>query len=84
MKLFTLFFSLLGSSVAAFFGRFLGSEEMVTSINLFLFALFLFCLIFLFRRHSFRLKEKYGSRLVLLMYFSLLFGISLLGAFLRI
>ena len=57
-----LIFPILSSSVACFFGRFLGSN--VKGLHLFLFATLLFCLIFLYRLSFFRLKNKWGLRLV--------------------
>ena len=55
-RLLAFFFSLLGSSVAGFFGRFLGSEGlMITGKFWILFAIVLFSLIFLFRFYSFHL-----------------------------
>ena len=59
------FLPLLGSFVAGFFGRFLGSEgSAFTGKSLLLFALILFCGIFFFRRYSLKLKEKCGFRLL--------------------
>jgi len=74
---------ILSSSIAGFFGRFLGSE--VNGNFLIILALVLCCFIFLFRRYSFQLKEKYRfGLLVFLWHFLILFGIGILGSLIRI
>lgn len=82
MYLLIVFLPLLGSSVAGFFGRFLGSEEttIITGGNLLLFALLLLCLIFLFHILSFHLRR--GLKLVI--YISLFFSVAFLGSLIRI
>lgn len=79
--------TILCTSVACFFGRFLGSEVtalMTTGINLVLFSMLLGSLIFLFRLFGFHLKKKYGFRLVFFIYISILFCISFFCYFLRV
>ena len=78
------FLPLLGSGVAGFFGRFLGSEGRATGINLVLFAILILGLSFLFRLYGFRLNKKYGFRLVSIFYISILFFISFFCYFLCI
>jgi len=87
MYLLIVFLPLLGSSVAGFFGRFLGSEGiaiMTIGRYLVLFGLLLLGLIFMFRLYSCRLKKKYGSRVVYVLYISLLCFTSLFGYGIRI
>ena len=87
MYLLIVFLPLLGSSVAGFFGRFLGSEGtaiITAGRNLVLFAILIFGLIFLFRLYCFRLKKKYGFRLVFMIYISFLFFISFFCFYLRL
>lgn len=86
-RILLLFLSLLGSFVAGFFGHFLGSEGtaiMTAGRNIFLFSILLWGLIFLFRLSVFHLKNKWGVRLVVVLYVSLLFGTSFLGSLIRI
>ena len=84
MYLLIVFLPLLGSFVAGFFGRFLGSERiaiMTTTHNIVLFSIFMIGLIFLFRLLCFRKKKGF---LLKLLYISLLFFISVFCYFLRI
>ena len=85
-RLLAFFFSLLGSSVAGFFGRFLGSEgtAIITGQNLVIFALLLLGFIFMFRRSVLRLKNTYGLRLVVLFYISFVFLISFFCSLTRV
>ena len=65
-KRLIVFLPLIGSSVAGFFGRFLGSEGsaiMTTGRNLVLFAILILSLVFVYRVFGSHLK-KYGSCLV--------------------
>lgn len=57
---------------------------MTTGRNIVLFAILLLGLIFLFRLYCLRLKDKYGFRLVYIMYISILFFISFFCYFFRI
>lgn len=82
-RILLLFVSLLGSFVAGCFGHFLGSEGSAGR-NIWLFSILLWGLIFLFRLSVFHLKNKWGVRLVVVLYVSLLFGISFLGSLIRI
>lgn len=71
---------ILSSSVACFFGRFLGSEG--TAIHItgkfwILFGKIILGFIFLFRFYSCRLNDKYGFPLIVILYGLLLFGITL-------
>ncbi|KAJ4968669.1 hypothetical protein NE237_015370 [Protea cynaroides] len=83
MYLLIVFLPLLGSSVAGFFGRFLGSEGtaiMTTPPNLVFFGIFLFIFIFIFRFYSKKINKK-SFRLGFFMHLSLLFLISFLFFF---
>ena len=87
MYLLIVFLPLLGSSVAGFFGRFLGSEGtaiMLTSRALGLFAFLLLGLIFLFHRSSFHLKNKWKGRLVVAIYVFFFLSISILCCLIRV
>lgn len=59
---------------------------LATGRNVVLFSILLLCVLFFFRFYCFRfkMKKKYGFRLVVFMNFSLLFGISFLGSLIRI
>ncbi|KAJ4942629.1 hypothetical protein NE237_014206 [Protea cynaroides] len=86
MYLLIVFLPLLGSSVAGFFGRFLGSEGtaiMTTPPNLVFFGIFLFIFIFIFRFYSKKINKK-SFRLGFFMHLSLLFLISFLFFFMRL
>ena len=86
MYLLIVFLPLLGSSVAGFFGRFLGSEGtaiMITGRDLVLLGIFLLGLIFLFSRFRLPLTKKYGFPLVFVIHACLVFLISLLFSFFR-
>lgn len=83
MYLLIVFLPLLGSFVAGCFGRFLGKEGS-NGYLLILFGIIVLSCIFLFRRYSFHLKEKYGVRPVLILYISLFFGISFFFSLIRI
>jgi len=86
MYLLIVFLPLLGSSVAGFFGRFLGSEgtAIITGKFLILFALVLFGFIFLCRFYSCRLQDKYGFPFIVLLSVLLFLGVSFLGSLIRI
>ena len=67
--------------------RFLGSEGtaiMTAGGNIVLFGILLLSLTFIFRKNGFTLNQKYGFRLVRIIYISILFSISLFGCCLRI
>lgn len=83
-RVLLLFLSLLGSFVAGFFGHFLGSEGTAAGRNILLFSILLWGLIFLFRLSVFHLKKKWGVRLVVVLYISLLLVTSFLGSLIRI
>ena len=57
---------------------------MTTGRNLVLFAILLFCLIFLFRHYALPLQKRYGLLLVLSIYIFLLFGIAFFFYLLRL
>lgn len=57
---------------------------MITGMTLVLFGTLIFLLILLFRRYYFHLNEKYGFRLIFLIYVSILFLISLFSFSLRL
>ena len=87
LYLLIVFLPLLGSSVAGFFGRFLGSEGTAitpTGRNIVLFAILLLGLIFLFRLFCLRLNKKDNFRLVFFLYLSFLFVVSFFCYSLRI
>ena len=78
---------IISSALAILFARFLGSEGtaiMTTGRNLVLFGMLILGFIFLYRHYCFRLKKKYGFRLVFLMYLSILFFVSFFCYFLRV
>ncbi|XP_059646387.1 uncharacterized protein LOC132292862 [Cornus florida] len=84
--LLIIFLPLLGSSVAGFFGRFLGAEGtaiMTTGKNLVFFSILILGLIFLLRLYCFSLKKKFGFRLVFMIYISILVFVSFFCYFLR-
>nr|CBJ20728.1 hypothetical protein [Beta vulgaris subsp. maritima] len=72
---------------AFFFGYGLVSEReyiMITGTNLVLIGTFLFFLVFFYRRYSLQLYQKFGKGVVLTIYFSVFFLISIYLSFLRI
>nr|WMB96684.1 hypothetical protein [Solanum melongena] len=80
------FFTLLTFIAANSFLHFLGIEGtaiMTTGRNILLFAILLLSLTFLVRRNRFRLNQKFGFRLVFIIYIFLFFSISLFGCCLR-
>ncbi|KAL4340401.1 hypothetical protein GQ457_08G031000 [Hibiscus cannabinus] len=81
MYLLIVFLPLLGSGVAGFFGRFLGSEGRVCGTNLTLLGIILIGLIFLFLKYSFLLNKD--SRVKSILHISLLCGTVLYFSFFR-
>lgn len=77
-------FPIIGIVITNYCERSHGIAIHITGKNLIFIALLLFGLIFLYHRYYFHLKKKYGFRLLGLMYASLLFGIGLLSALIRI
>ena len=78
MYLLIVFLPLLGSSVAGFFGRFLGSEGtavMTTTQNLILFSIFIFFLIFLFRIYSCFSRSGFLFKQLLYLFLLVLFSV---------